>query len=174
MCVFKLLLWANVTLNSLHWCGFSNVDHNVCWPGRDVEVDTNISHTYYTATHFFPAVEILREGWEEEKIKKLAFDQKGGGGVGAKTNLLILFFLFFYKQWIYHLGCWIPGEQSKETILVLYIPSLKASNDSRYSTVLRLWTSRQNEGSEEKKIFVFFMLKSVLKCIESIRIKKMG
>ena len=36
--------------------------------------------------------------WEGlKKIKKLAFDQKGGG-VGEKTNLLILFSLFFYKQ----------------------------------------------------------------------------
>ena len=29
-----------------------------------------------------------------KKFKKLAFDQKGGGGVVAKTNLLILFFIF--------------------------------------------------------------------------------
>ena len=30
------------------------------------------------------------------------------------------------------------------------------------------------EGSEGKKKHFFFMLKSVLKCMESIRIKKMG
>ena len=30
---------------------------------------------------------------QKKKIKKLAFDQKGGG-VGEKTNLLILFFIF--------------------------------------------------------------------------------
>ena len=34
----------------------------------------------------------FREGLK--KIKKLAFDQKGGGGVGTKTNLLILFLIF--------------------------------------------------------------------------------
>ena len=33
----------------------------------------------------------VREGFK--KIKKLAFDQKGGG-VDEKTNLLILFFIF--------------------------------------------------------------------------------
>ena len=31
MCVFKLLLWANVTLHSLHWCGFSPVWILMCF-----------------------------------------------------------------------------------------------------------------------------------------------
>ena len=42
---------------------------------------------------------------------------------------------FYYHEYMYHLGYLIPGEQSKETILILYIPSLKACNDSRYSIV---------------------------------------
>ena len=41
-----------------------------------------------------PPVFLLGKGSTKIKLKKLAFDQKGGGGVGAKTNLLILFFIF--------------------------------------------------------------------------------
>ena len=36
----------------------------------------------------------MPKGTVKKKFKKLAFDQKGGGGVGTKTNLLILFFIF--------------------------------------------------------------------------------
>ena len=42
-----------------------------------------------------------------------------------------------------------PGEKSKETIIVLYILSLKASKYSRYNAVLRL-------DSRGVKILYFF------------------
>ena len=42
----------------------------------------------------FENVFAIREGLKKIKLKKLAFDQKGGGGVGTKTNMLILFFIF--------------------------------------------------------------------------------
>ena len=40
-----------------------------------------------------------------------------------------------HQNQLANLSCLIPGEKAEETILVLYILSLKVSKDSRFCTV---------------------------------------